>query len=78
MRRCFYHTDVVQNAVFHKTRQTASIQYSGPSKHAWAFNETVLKFPKSPIHAFNKSGRHLEFLIYDVIRGKTSAAIFKF
>ena len=21
------------------------------------------------IHAFNKSGRHLEFLIYDVIRG---------
>ena len=27
------------------------------------------------IHAFNKSGRHLEFLIYDVIRGKTSAAI---
>ena len=31
-----------------------------------------------PIHAFNKSGRHLEFLIYDVIRGKTSAAIFEF
>ena len=30
------------------------------------------------IHAFNKSGRHLEFLIYDVIRGKTSAAIFEF
>ena len=27
------------------------------------------------IHAFNKSGRHLEFLIYDVIRGKTSATI---
>ena len=23
-------------------------------------------------------GRHLEFLIYDVIRGKTSAAIFEF
>ena len=30
------------------------------------------------IHAFNKSGRHLEFLIYDVIRGKISAAIFEF
>ena len=30
------------------------------------------------IHAFNKSGRDLEFLIYDVIRGKTSAAIFVF
>ena len=30
------------------------------------------------IHAFNKPGRHLEFLIYDVIRGKTSAAIFEF
>ena len=25
------------------------------------------------IHAFNKSGRHLEFLIFDVNRGKTSA-----
>ena len=34
-------------------------------------------FPAS-IHAFNKSGRHLGFLIYDVIRGKTSAAIFEF
>ena len=30
------------------------------------------------IHAFNKSGHHLEFLIYDVIRVKTSAAIFEF
>ena len=30
------------------------------------------------IYAFNKSGRHLEFLIYEVIRGKTSAAIFEF
>ena len=30
------------------------------------------------LHAFNKSGRHLEFLIYDVIRGKNSAAIFEF
>ena len=31
----------------------------------------------SCIHAFNKSGRRLEFFIYDVIRGKTSAAIFE-
>ena len=30
------------------------------------------------MQAFNKSGRHLEFLIYDVIRGKTSEAIFEF
>ena len=31
------------------------------------------------IHAFfNKSGRRLEFLIYDVIRGKASAAICEF
>ena len=28
--------------------------------------------------AFNKSGRHLEFSMNDVIRGKTSAAIFEF
>ena len=39
MRRCFYHTDLVQNAVFHNfSRQIAFIQYSGPSKHAWTFN----------------------------------------
>ena len=30
------------------------------------------------IQAFNKSGRHLEFLFHDVIRGKTSATIFEF
>ena len=29
-------------------------------------------------HAFNKSGRHLEFLSYDGIRGKTAAAISEF
>ena len=39
MRRCFYHTDLVQNAVFHNlSRQIVFIQYSGPSKHAWTFN----------------------------------------
>ena len=45
MRCCFYHTDLVQNAVFHKfSRQIAFIQYSGPSKNAWT--ETVEKISK--------------------------------
>ena len=36
---CFYHTDLVQNAVFHNFAiQIALIQYSGRSKHAWAFS----------------------------------------
>ena len=36
MRRCFYHTGLVQNAVFHNfSRQIAFIQYSGSSKHGW-------------------------------------------
>ena len=45
LRRCFYHTDLGQNAVFHNfTIQIALIQHSGRSKHAlWAFNETVKK-----------------------------------
>ena len=39
MRRCFYHTDLVQNAVFRNfSRQIEFIQYSGPSKQAWTFN----------------------------------------
>ena len=49
MRRCFYPTDLGQNAVFHNfTIQIALIhdQYSGRSKHAWAFIETVKKIPK--------------------------------
>ena len=47
MRRCFYHTDLRQNAVFHNfSRQIALIQYSEPSKHAWAFSETVQKISK--------------------------------
>ena len=37
MRHCFYHTDLVQSAVFHNfSRQIAFNQYSGPSKHALA------------------------------------------
>ena len=35
---------------FHNfSRQIAFIQYSGPSKHARTFSETVQKIPKSPI-----------------------------
>ena len=50
MRRCFYHTDLGENAVFHNFAiQIALIQYSGRSKHAWAFSETVKKIPKAPI-----------------------------
>ena len=44
---CFYHTDLGQNAVFHNFPiQIALIQYSGRSKHAWAFSETVKKISK--------------------------------
>ena len=49
MRRCFYHTDLVQNAVFHSfSRQIAFIQYSGPPKHASGLliSETVQKMSK--------------------------------
>ena len=46
MRRCFYHTDLRQNAVFHNFAiQIALIQYSGRSKHEWAFS---LKAPILP------------------------------
>ena len=39
MRYCFYHTDLGHNAVFHNFAiQIALIQYSGRSKHAWAFS----------------------------------------
>ena len=47
MRRCFYHTDLGQNAVFHNFAiQIALVQYSGRLKHAWAFSETVTKISK--------------------------------
>ena len=50
MRHCFYHTDLGQNAVFHNFAiQIALIQYSGRSKHAWAFGETAKNFSKSSI-----------------------------
>ena len=54
MRRCFYHTDLVQNAVFHNfSRQIAFIQYSGPSKHAWTFSETVQKISQITYSSFS-------------------------
>ena len=47
MRRCFYHTDLGQNAVFHNFAiQIALAQYSGRSKHMSAFSETVKKISK--------------------------------
>ena len=47
MRRCFYHTHLGQNAVFHNfTIQIALIQYSERPKYAWAFSETVNKISK--------------------------------
>ena len=56
MRRCFYHTDLGQKAVFHNfAMQIALIQYSGRSKHAWAFSETVTKISKISYTAFRFS-----------------------
>ena len=47
MRRCFYHTDLGQNTVFHSFEiQIALTQYSGLSKHALAFSETTTKNSK--------------------------------
>ena len=44
MKRRLYHTDLRKNAVFYNfSRKIALIQYSEPSKHAWAFSETVQK-----------------------------------
>ena len=47
MRRCFYHTDLGQNGVFHNFEiHIALTQYSGRSKHEWAFSETAKKVSK--------------------------------
>ena len=52
MKRYFYHTDLRQNAFFHTfSSQIALIQYSGPSKHAWAFSKAVQKIFKITITA---------------------------
>ena len=47
LRHRFYHTDLVQNAVFHNFAiQIALIKYSKRWKHTWAFNEIVKKIFK--------------------------------
>ena len=47
MRRCFYHTDLRQNAVFHNfSRQIAPIQYSEPYEARVGFSKTVQKVSK--------------------------------
>ena len=47
MRRCFYHTDLRQNAVFHNfSRQIAPIQYSEPYEARVGFSKTVQKISK--------------------------------
>ena len=59
----------------------ATLRAGPPPLHATGtvtLKEFSGKYSPDPIHAFNKSGRHLEFLIYDVIRGKASVVIFKF
>ena len=44
LRRCFYHTNLGQNAVFHNSAiQISLIKYSGRWKHTWAFSEIVKK-----------------------------------
>ena len=47
MTRCFYHTHLGQNAVFHNFEiQIVLIQYLGRSRQAWAFRETAKKISK--------------------------------
>ena len=57
----------VENAI-----TSVAFHHSNITSPAVLVHGTVYAFP---IHAFNKSGRHLEFLLNDVIRGKISAAI---
>ena len=63
MKRCFYHTDLGQNAVFHNFAiQIALIQYLGRSKHALTkplktfqnhlYAEPVLTFDKRQCRLF--------------------------
>ena len=57
MKRCFYHRDLRQNAVFHNfSRKIALIQYSEPSKHAWAFSKIVQNhLYDQPVLTFDKA-----------------------
>ena len=50
MRRCFYHTDLIQNAVFHNfSGQIAFIQYSDHRSTRGPLAKPFKKFPKSPM-----------------------------
>ena len=50
MTRCFYHTDLRQNAVFHNfSGQIALIQYSNHRSTHGLLAKPFKKFPKSPI-----------------------------
>ena len=59
MKRCFYHTELRQNAVFHNfSRQTSLIQYSVPSKQAWAFSETCSVNQIKSINQYSEPSNH--------------------
>ena len=58
MRRCFYYTDLRKNAVFHNfSRQLAFLQYSGPSKHAWAYRSLSFALDFN----FQENDKNLQF-----------------
>ena len=70
MRRCFYHTDLRQNAVFHNfLRKIALIQYSEPSKHAWALSNrfSLLTSAKFSVNIKRIALQHnKEFIVFIV------------
>ena len=67
MRRCFYRTDLGQNAVFHNFAiLIALIQYSGWSKHAWAFSETFKKISKLVLTFFKHQNRLFKLRLIDL------------
>ena len=47
MRRCFYHTDLRQNAIFHNFQDKLhSFNIQNRTTNAWAFSKTVQKISK--------------------------------
>ena len=55
MRRCFYHTDLRQNAVFRNfSRQIALIQYSEPLTHRSTRELLAKPFKKFPNHRYGQ------------------------
>ena len=49
MRRCFYQTDLGQNAVFHNFAIQIALIQSGRSSTRRLLSKPLKKFPKSPI-----------------------------